>query len=100
MRSQLGACIGQAPPVRQAPTGPLLRTSCGRFLGGCFFSTASPRAAGCQSPVSHACNLNHLMCRTMQDSNDPLADEHPAKAHVRTLFISDVHLGTRTAQAE
>ncbi len=36
----------------------------------------------------------------MKDSNDPLADDHPAKAHVRALFISDVHLGTRTAQAD
>jgi UDP-2,3-diacylglucosamine pyrophosphatase LpxH len=36
----------------------------------------------------------------MKDTDDPLADDHPAGAHVRALFISDVHLGTRTAQAE
>jgi UDP-2,3-diacylglucosamine pyrophosphatase LpxH len=36
----------------------------------------------------------------MKDANNPLADDHPARVHVRTLFISDVHLGTRTAQAD
>jgi UDP-2,3-diacylglucosamine pyrophosphatase LpxH len=36
----------------------------------------------------------------MKDSNDPLADDHSAIARVRTLFISDVHLGTRTARAD
>ena len=36
----------------------------------------------------------------MKDSHDPVADDHPASVHVRALFISDVHLGTRTAQAE
>jgi UDP-2,3-diacylglucosamine pyrophosphatase LpxH len=36
----------------------------------------------------------------MKDSHDPVADDHPAPVHVRTLFISDVHLGTRTSQAE
>ncbi len=29
-----------------------------------------------------------------------LADDHSASVHVRALFISDVHLGTRTAQAD
>jgi UDP-2,3-diacylglucosamine pyrophosphatase LpxH len=36
----------------------------------------------------------------MKDTNDPVADDHPAPVHVRALFISDVHLGTRTARAE
>jgi UDP-2,3-diacylglucosamine pyrophosphatase LpxH len=36
----------------------------------------------------------------MKDPNNPVADDHPARVHVRTLFISDVHLGTRTAQAD
>src|SRR5688572_28741883 len=40
----------------------------------------------------------------MKDTNDPTADDHsenvPGSVHVRALFISDVHLGTRTAQAD
>jgi UDP-2,3-diacylglucosamine pyrophosphatase LpxH len=36
----------------------------------------------------------------MKDTNDPLSDDHPARVRVRALFISDVHLGTRTAQAD
>jgi UDP-2,3-diacylglucosamine pyrophosphatase LpxH len=36
----------------------------------------------------------------MKDTNDPVSDEHPAEARVRALFISDVHLGTRTARAD
>jgi UDP-2,3-diacylglucosamine pyrophosphatase LpxH len=36
----------------------------------------------------------------MKDTNDPVADDHPAKVHVRALFVSDVHLGTRTARAD
>lgn len=36
----------------------------------------------------------------MKDSWDASTDDHPAKLHLRALFISDVHLGTRTAQAE
>jgi UDP-2,3-diacylglucosamine pyrophosphatase LpxH len=36
----------------------------------------------------------------MKDTNSPVADDHPAPVHVRTLFISDVHLGTRTARAD
>jgi UDP-2,3-diacylglucosamine pyrophosphatase LpxH len=36
----------------------------------------------------------------MQDAYTPLAAEPPRRRHVRSLFISDVHLGTRTAQAE
>jgi UDP-2,3-diacylglucosamine pyrophosphatase LpxH len=44
----------------------------------------------------------------MKDANDPVPDDRsgkgpvdpPAEFYVRTLFISDVHLGTRTAQAE
>ena len=36
----------------------------------------------------------------MKDSWDTSTDDHPQKLHVRALFISDVHLGTRTAQAE
>lgn len=36
----------------------------------------------------------------MKDGWDASTDDHPEKLHVRALFISDVHLGTRTAQAE
>lgn len=36
----------------------------------------------------------------MKDSWHADADDHPDKLSVRALFISDVHLGTRTAQAE
>jgi len=36
----------------------------------------------------------------MKDGWDASTDDHPAKLHLRALFISDVHLGTRTAQAE
>jgi len=36
----------------------------------------------------------------MKDGWDTSTDDHPAKLHLRALFISDVHLGTRTAQAE
>jgi UDP-2,3-diacylglucosamine pyrophosphatase LpxH len=36
----------------------------------------------------------------MKDTNDPLADDHPAKIQVRALFVSDVHLGTRTSRAD
>jgi UDP-2,3-diacylglucosamine pyrophosphatase LpxH len=36
----------------------------------------------------------------MKDGWDTSTDDHPAKLHLRALFISDVHLGTRNAQAE
>ncbi|HWE22121.1 MAG TPA: UDP-2,3-diacylglucosamine diphosphatase [Hyphomicrobiaceae bacterium] len=36
----------------------------------------------------------------MRDTNDPAADDPSAKAHVRALFVSDVHLGTRTSRAD
>ena len=36
----------------------------------------------------------------MKDSWDTSTDDHPQKLHLHALFISDVHLGTRTAQAE
>jgi UDP-2,3-diacylglucosamine pyrophosphatase LpxH len=36
----------------------------------------------------------------MHDSWNASADTLPAKLHLRALFISDIHLGTRTAQAE
>jgi UDP-2,3-diacylglucosamine pyrophosphatase LpxH len=36
----------------------------------------------------------------MKDANDPVGDEQSATAHVRALFISDVHLGTRTSRAD
>src|SRR5262245_41803320 len=36
----------------------------------------------------------------MKDTNDPVAADPPAKVHVRALFISDVHLGTRNARAD
>jgi UDP-2,3-diacylglucosamine pyrophosphatase LpxH len=36
----------------------------------------------------------------MQGTDESTADEHPARLHVRALFISDVHLGTRTARAD
>jgi UDP-2,3-diacylglucosamine pyrophosphatase LpxH len=36
----------------------------------------------------------------MKDTNESAADEHPATLHVRALFISDIHLGTRTARAD
>jgi UDP-2,3-diacylglucosamine pyrophosphatase LpxH len=36
----------------------------------------------------------------MRDTNDPAADHHAAPVHVRALFISDVHLGTRTARTD
>ena len=36
----------------------------------------------------------------MKDTRDTLADAQPSQMHVRTLFISDVHLGTRTSQAQ
>jgi UDP-2,3-diacylglucosamine pyrophosphatase LpxH len=36
----------------------------------------------------------------MKDTNDPAADDPSPKAHVRALFVSDVHLGTRTARAD
>jgi UDP-2,3-diacylglucosamine pyrophosphatase LpxH len=38
--------------------------------------------------------------RRMKDGGDASPDDQPAKLHLRALFISDVHLGTRTAQAE
>jgi UDP-2,3-diacylglucosamine pyrophosphatase LpxH len=34
------------------------------------------------------------------NDNGPAADDRAANLHVRALFISDVHLGTRTAQAD
>ena len=36
----------------------------------------------------------------MKDSSDVGADDHSAQLRVRALFISDIHLGTRTAQAD
>jgi UDP-2,3-diacylglucosamine pyrophosphatase LpxH len=36
----------------------------------------------------------------MKDTQDPIADDTASGQRVRALFISDVHLGTRTAQAE
>lgn len=36
----------------------------------------------------------------MKDGWDPSSDDDTANLHLRALFISDVHLGTRTAQAE
>jgi UDP-2,3-diacylglucosamine pyrophosphatase LpxH len=36
----------------------------------------------------------------MQDMREGLIGDHEFRADVRALFISDVHLGTRTAQAE
>jgi len=36
----------------------------------------------------------------MKDGWGASADDSPEKLHLRALFISDVHLGTRTAQAE
>ena len=36
----------------------------------------------------------------MEDANESPLDEHPAKLHVRALFISDIHLGTRQARAD
>src|SRR5262245_37345698 len=36
----------------------------------------------------------------MKDTNDPVTDDHPSPARVRALFISDFHLGTRTARAD
>jgi UDP-2,3-diacylglucosamine pyrophosphatase LpxH len=36
----------------------------------------------------------------MKDTPDTVADDQSAKFHVRALFISDVHLGTRTARAD
>jgi len=36
----------------------------------------------------------------MKDGWDATTEHHPTKLHLRALFISDVHLGTRTAQAE
>jgi UDP-2,3-diacylglucosamine pyrophosphatase LpxH len=36
----------------------------------------------------------------MKDTNESTADESPATLHVRALFISDIHLGTRTARAD
>jgi UDP-2,3-diacylglucosamine pyrophosphatase LpxH len=36
----------------------------------------------------------------MKDTPDTMADDRTAKFHVRALFISDVHLGTRTARAD
>ena len=36
----------------------------------------------------------------MKDGWDAGTDDHPARLHLRALFISDIHLGTRTAQAE
>jgi UDP-2,3-diacylglucosamine pyrophosphatase LpxH len=36
----------------------------------------------------------------MKDTHETAADDHRAGAPVRAIFISDVHLGTRTAQAE
>ena len=36
----------------------------------------------------------------MKDSWHTDLDDHPTQLNVRALFISDVHLGTRTAQAE
>jgi UDP-2,3-diacylglucosamine pyrophosphatase LpxH len=36
----------------------------------------------------------------MKDTHGPAANDPPAKIQARTLFISDVHLGTRTARAE
>jgi UDP-2,3-diacylglucosamine pyrophosphatase LpxH len=36
----------------------------------------------------------------MKDTSDTVADDQSAKFQARTLFISDVHLGTRTARAD
>jgi UDP-2,3-diacylglucosamine pyrophosphatase LpxH len=36
----------------------------------------------------------------MKDTNDSATDDHAAAVRVRALFISDVHLGTRTARAD
>jgi UDP-2,3-diacylglucosamine pyrophosphatase LpxH len=36
----------------------------------------------------------------MKDSLDPIADDGSTELRVRALFISDIHLGTRTSQAE
>ena len=36
----------------------------------------------------------------MKDSLDPIAEDRSVELRVRALFISDVHLGTRTCQAE
>jgi UDP-2,3-diacylglucosamine pyrophosphatase LpxH len=36
----------------------------------------------------------------MKDTSDTVVDNQSAKFHVRALFISDVHLGTRTARAD
>jgi UDP-2,3-diacylglucosamine pyrophosphatase LpxH len=36
----------------------------------------------------------------MKDTEPSPSDEQPARLHVRSLFISDIHLGTRTARAD
>jgi len=36
----------------------------------------------------------------MKDTHDALADDPTTRFHARALFISDVHLGTRTARAD
>src|SRR5215470_11382272 len=36
----------------------------------------------------------------MKDTDDSVSDDHSGSVHVRSLFISDVHLGTRTARAD
>ena len=38
--------------------------------------------------------------KAMNDANKSTADESPATLHVRALFISDIHLVTRTARAD
>src|SRR5262245_50027956 len=62
--------------------------------------------AGEPSPTEGACPRCHtpetgIRSRVpMKDTSDSLADDQAAKFHVRALFISDVHLGTRTARAD
>ena len=72
--SQFGDCAGLTPPVAGWPflvLGPVTRLQ--------------------SESASHA---------RMKDGWDASAEESSEKLHLRALFISDVHLGTRTAQAE
>jgi UDP-2,3-diacylglucosamine pyrophosphatase LpxH len=50
--------------------------------------------------MSHACNESHPKFDLMKDTGEILETYARDETPYRALFISDVHLGTRTAQAE
>ena len=61
---------------------------------------ADRRLAYSTSSACHTAATRIRFCARMKDGWDTSTDESSATMYVRALFISDVHLGTRTAQAE